>query len=116
LFFLILGVLLLPTSGRKAVNLFTLLSREVKMKSRVYSIRDIIIGNFCMPFYAINDDHAKRICADLVQRGEGTTVYDHPEDHDLHYIGTFDDTSGLIEVSPQPVFLAHLEQFREVQS
>lgn len=81
------------------------------MKTNVYTIKDIIMNNFCMPFFAMHHDHAKRICKDLVTRGEGTTIFDHPEDHDLYHLGEFDDVSGLISPHPMPEFIIHLSDY-----
>lgn len=81
------------------------------MKTNVYAIRDIVMKNYSLPFYAIHESHAKRICQDLVQRGEGTIVYDHPEDHDLYLIGEYDDLSGLISPVKYPEFVLHLSDF-----
>lgn len=80
------------------------------MKSNVYAIYDIIMNCYSLPFYAVHDKHAKRICSDLVQRGQGTTVYDHPEDHDLYFLGVFDDQTGLIN-SNRPEFVQHLSDY-----
>ena len=81
------------------------------MKSNVYVIRDIVMNTYSLPFYAIHEAHAKRICQDLVQRGEGTTVYDHPEDHDLYLIGEYDDLTGLISPVNYPEFVQHLSDY-----
>lgn len=81
------------------------------MKSKVYAIRDIVMNTYSLPFYAIHEAHAKRICQDLVQRGEGTTVYDHPEDHDLYLIGEYDDQTGLISPENYPEFVQHLSDY-----
>lgn len=81
------------------------------MKTNVYSVYDIIMNTYSLPFYAIHDAHAKRICADLVQRGEGTTVYDHPEDHDLYFLGVYDDHTGLISPEHHPEFVQHLSDY-----
>nr|QJB20718.1 MAG: nonstructural protein [Microvirus sp.] len=81
------------------------------MKSKVYAIRDIVMNTYSLPFFSINEGHAKRICADLVQRGEGTVVFDHPEDHDLYFIGEYDDFTGLVSSENYPEFVQHLSDF-----
>lgn len=81
------------------------------MRQNVYVIRDIVMNTYSLPFYALHEAHAKRICQDLVQRGEGTTVYDHPEDHDLYLIGEYDDRTGLISPENHPEFVLHLSDY-----
>lgn len=81
------------------------------MKSKVYVIRDIVMNSYSFPFFAMHENHAKRICSDLILHGEGTTVHDHPEDHDLYLIGEYDDQTGLISPENFPEFIVHLLDF-----
>ena len=86
------------------------------MKTKVYALRDVVMNNFSLPFFAVHDDHAKRICSDLVNRGEGTVVYDHPEDHDLYLLGVYDDTNGLIDPLIHPELIVKLSTFRTTEA
>ena len=78
------------------------------MKTRIYTVKDVVVNSFMMPFYAVNDGHAKRICADLVSAGD-TPPAQHPSDFDLYCCGEYDDQSGVFETFP-PVFMIRFDQ------
>ena len=63
------------------------------MKINVYSLLDVAVGSFNAPFYAPNDRVAMRICSDVAEDSE-TLIGKHPEDFELHLLGTFDDQDG----------------------
>jgi hypothetical protein len=60
---------------------------------RAYSIFDKKSASFNTPFFAINDEVARRSFDDLI-RDKRTLVAQHPEDFGLFYIGLFDQETG----------------------
>lgn len=78
------------------------------MKSNIYTLRDSVVADHSLPFYAVNDAHAKRICADLIVAGD-TPPATHPADFELFIIGDFDNQTGELK-SCVPMSLGRLDQ------
>ena len=63
------------------------------MKLFIYSIYDNLAKSHATPFFAVNDDVARRSFVDLVADPR-TTVAQHPDDFTLFCVGVFDTESG----------------------
>lgn len=67
------------------------------MKKSYYSIYDNLGQQFLVPVLFDNDNMAQRWFKTLVNDKENDTIYNNPEDYELHKIGTFDFTTGNLE-------------------
>lgn len=64
------------------------------MKLNIYALKDTKVG-FKTPFYTFNDQVAIRMLANAVNdQRNANEINMNPEDHELWYIGTFDDSTG----------------------
>ena len=80
------------------------------MKLKVYSIKDTKIG-FKTPFYTFNDQVAIRMMANTVKDEKNTNEINlNPEDHQLWYLGEFDDANG--ELTSEVKFVANAIDFK----
>lgn len=79
------------------------------MKANLYSVRDIKMQKYGMPFVALNDDIAKRTLASTIKAG-GTTISEFPEDFQLYKLGSYDDDTGELETNNE--FLANATEFK----
>lgn len=61
----------------------------------VFAVQDMKAGAFHPPFVADNKDVACRLLSDMVAR-EGHPYNLHPEDYMVYWIGSFDQTSGVV--------------------
>lgn len=68
------------------------------MNIRIYTIRDAKAEIYLPPFTFRTDGEAIRAFDDSVQK-PGTSLHDHPEDFFLYKVGSFNQDTGLIEVS-----------------
>lgn len=67
------------------------------MKLGIYCIKDTKVA-FKSPFYTHNDSVAERMFKNAVNDKEHQSELSiNPEDHELWYLGTFDDETGIIE-------------------
>lgn len=82
------------------------------MELKVFSIRDAKGECYHPPFYKKTIGEAERDFRSLVN-DKDSNVFKYPEDYDLYYMGTFDDSTGKLESldSPQHMEKAvHLKQ------
>ena len=61
------------------------------MKKTIYTIFDAVTGVYWHPFFAINDDDAKRSIGNAVNTVAENDLFLHPEDFTLYAIGIFCD-------------------------
>lgn len=61
----------------------------------IYSVYDKKAQSFNTPFFAFNDDIARRSFCDLI-RDKRSFVSQHPEDFVLFRIGSFDESLGTV--------------------
>lgn len=66
------------------------------MKIFAYVLHDITSETHTYPFFASNNQVAKRITQNMVKQ-PGSIIYDNPEDFRLYCIGTYDDATALFE-------------------
>lgn len=71
---------------------------------RCYSVRDLKAAAFAPPFFLGRDEVALRTFRDAL-RDPSHPMAQHPEDYVLYYLGEFDDETGSITGSQQPVAL-----------
>lgn len=60
-----------------------------------YTLHDVKALAYSPPFFATNDQVAKRMLADLVA-DLNTTVGRHPSDYKMYKVGTFDESNGVL--------------------
>ena len=81
------------------------------MKLEMYSIRDIKVA-YRNPIYFHNVEEAKRACAFTVNHADSNNeLYLAPQDFELWYLGSFDDSNGNIE--PAREFISNLADFKK---
>lgn len=65
------------------------------MKKAIYTIFDQVTQTYWYPFYAVNDQEAKRSISSAVNTPDQNDLYMHPSDFSLYAIGEF-------SAEPQP--------------
>lgn len=73
---------------------------------KLYSIRDVIMDRFAVPFLANNDRHA---CLQFDMACTQAEKSGYKSEMQLYCLGTFDDVSGKIGVLPNPVRINPLD-------
>ncbi|AZL82793.1 nonstructural protein [Apis mellifera associated microvirus 27] len=68
---------------------------------KMYSICDTKAEIFHPPFFKKTHGEAERDFQSIVNEPK-STLHNHPEDFDLYYLGTYDDTTGKINPVPTP--------------
>lgn len=77
------------------------------MMLQAYSVYDSKAKAFSAPFFAQNNDIAKRSFTQLANEKGTNNVSRFPEDFSLHHIGEFDDSTGkLVELPHENLGLA----------
>lgn len=88
------------------------------MKLEYYSIRDVKSSRFMNPFSAVNKELAERVIYLQLNDDHSSLVTAFPADFELYFIGTFDDSTGVIE-PVKPVFISNildiLNRFRRAE-
>ena len=75
------------------------------MKLKIYALKDTKIG-FKTPFYTFNDQVAIRTVKNAVNdKIHENDIKQNPEDHQLWYLGEFDDATG--EITSEVRFVAN---------
>jgi len=82
------------------------------MIKNIYSIFDRKALTFSAPFYAINDGTAMRSVGHAMSDAKSELSY-ACADYELHLLGTFDDSNGVI-IQSQPQFLINVQQLKEL--
>lgn len=76
------------------------------MKFFVLSVRDSAANAFAPAFNAPSIAHAQRSFSDAVNRqDENSQLYAHPEDFELHCLGTFEDETGFFDQSERSLVI-----------
>lgn len=65
------------------------------MQTNLYSIRDLKLDTYDLPWAQQNDEAAKRLFKRMLENIP--LMKDNPQDFDLHLIGHYDDTSALVK-------------------
>lgn len=66
----------------------------------LFTIYDKAADNFCPPFTAKNYEVGKREFMEIVNNKQ-TTIHRYPDQFSLHFIGTFNDATGVIQQDKQ---------------
>lgn len=80
------------------------------MKMFMYSILDGKSGIYNNPFPAVSRGVALRMFTDLVNDPK-TSIARHPEDYTICELGSFEDSTGLMESHTNPVPLGNAAAF-----
>lgn len=73
------------------------------MKLSAFSIRDNALAAFLRPFFAPTRGMAHRMFQDEINNAQGD-MFKHPDDYELHEIGTWDDATGAFKnIGPELV-------------
>jgi hypothetical protein len=77
------------------------------MKLILASVKDRAAEAYGRPMFVPSSGVALRSFSDEINRSDAENqLYNHPDDFDLYEFGTFDDSTGLFELSEQPKLLA----------
>lgn len=68
------------------------------------AIRDRAIDAFMQPFFVPARGAAIRAFQDEINRKDGD-MYKHPDDYDLYFLGTYDDSDGSVVSGPVEVIV-----------
>lgn len=80
----------------------------------VVAISDRAVRAYQRPFFVPSPGWAMRSFQDEVNRAaEDNMMYRHPEDFELHYLGTFDDAQGKFTLGEQPELLMRGKQAQQ---
>jgi len=82
------------------------------MQLKMYSIRDAKAEIFGAPFYKSTHGQAERDFKSLVN-DKKSQVWVYPEDFDLYFIGTYDDSTGKVIPKDTPEHLLKAVQLKE---
>jgi len=80
------------------------------MKMMMFSILDGKSGMYNQPFPAVSRGVALRMFTDLVN-DQKTAIARHPEDYTICEIGSFEDSTGLLEPLTNPVPLGNAASY-----
>lgn len=73
---------------------------------QIYAVYDSAAGCFNRPFFLPSNGVAVRSFTDEVNRdAPDNSLFHHASDFVLHCFGSFDDNSGVFEISPRPVIV-----------
>lgn len=73
------------------------------MKYNIMSVYDRTAQLYGSPYYAVSKGSAIRGFSDEINRQDSqNTLYQHPDDFELVYLGTFDDESATFELLGTP--------------
>lgn len=68
----------------------------------IISIKDRAIEAFQATMNVRTEGEALRAFQDAIRNPESRNLHNHPDDHDLYVVGTFDDQTGEIEPTKPP--------------
>lgn len=69
----------------------------------VVAVRDKALEAFMRPFFVPARGMAARSFQDEVNRAaDDNSMYKHPQDYDLYYLGSFDEESGVFTNNERP--------------
>ena len=84
------------------------------MKLKMYAIKDIKAGKFASPFYAPNDELAKRMLHNTVNTEEDNNFLNkYAEDYQMFRLGTYSEEDGTIESEVE--FLCNASEFKKTK-
>jgi hypothetical protein len=76
------------------------------MKYSIVTVYDRVAEVYGTPYYAVSKGSAMRGFSDEVNRPDSNnSLYAHPDDFELMYLGQFDDQLGDFELQSKPSIL-----------
>lgn len=82
------------------------------MKLKIYAVKDVVVGNFMLPFYLHNDNEAKR-SFNLAINSQ-TQIAQNWKDLQLFSIGEWNDETG--EITNKVEFIANGAEYKKETS
>lgn len=83
------------------------------MKQVIIAVRDSKADAFGRPFFVASTGIAIRSFDDEVNRKDNENqMFNHPSDFALYELGTYDDSTAMIECYPQPKLLVQADQVK----
>lgn len=81
------------------------------MKKTIYTVFDSVTGIYWHPFFAVNDEEAKRSISNAVNTVADNDLFLHPEDFTLYSIGIFNDQRDevILEASTPMNFICRCD-------
>lgn len=77
------------------------------MKTLICTVYDRIAQNYGTPIFTLSKGSTIRAFSDQINRPDkDNQLYQHPDDFDLYFLGTFDDSSAKFEMLEQSELLA----------
>lgn len=77
------------------------------MKYLVCAVYDRVAQLYGIPNYVLSKGSTIRAFADQINKpDENNQLYQHPDDFDMYYLGTFDDQDGKHELEEKAELLA----------
>lgn len=87
------------------------------MKLFLVAVKDRKAGVFTAPQCVVRLEAGLRGFADEVNRADPNNMwFKHPEDFELHHVGSFDDQVGRVEPLGDPVVLGCGDEYKRQQS
>lgn len=84
------------------------------MKKVILCVKDTAARVFGTPFVVQAAAQGVRGLRDEVNSSEAKSdLARHPDDFELYEIGSFDEDSGLIEATPEPILVCRAKDLRE---
>lgn len=84
------------------------------MNHEIYSVRDVKADAHNRPFFVPNRAVALRALTDSILNADNDLAK-HPEDYQLYYLGTYDDSTGTINAVPAEHVLNLIDLLGEVK-
>ena len=81
------------------------------MITNIYGVYDVKAAAYLNPFFLINDELAKRECANLVMN-ENHNFAKHPADYTLFKLGEWDDSTAQISPLSAPLAIATMLELK----
>jgi len=77
------------------------------MKYQICCVYDRIAQIYSIPNFTNSKGSTVRAFADQVNRPDADNpLYQHPDDFDMYFLGTFDDADATFDILPTPELLA----------
>ena len=87
----------------------------MKMKHKMYTVWDEVIGAYCSPILAINKGHMLRMLEGWKKIPNHPLVTDE-KDKTLFEIGEFDDETGKLNEYTAMTRIGRLEEFKNLEN
>lgn len=82
------------------------------MKTELYAMRDVKVGNYLPPLVCLNLPDALRRFTGFASK-PGTDVFQYPEEFEIYKLGTYNDENAQIVTEPIPTFIVNVKELVE---